>query len=71
MTRICRPLDNAAQQDLFFSSRPVGENYRQFLAMVFDPNNPLTKTALVNNIQRNPATWGCFKGWLKGDALPE
>ena len=45
--------------------------YHAFLAMAFDPIEPLTKRELVENIKRNPSTWKCFESWLEGDKLAE
>ena len=45
--------------------------YHAFLAMAFDPVEPLTKRELVANIKRNPSTWKCFENWLEGDKLAE
>ena len=45
--------------------------YHAFLAMAFDPIEPLTKRELVENIKRNPSTWKCFEGWLEGNKLKD
>jgi hypothetical protein len=53
------------------ASHHNARKYKAFLAMAFDPIEPLTKRELVENIKRNPATWKCFESWLESDKLPD
>ena len=60
------------QMQLFYDTQQQqAGKYRAFLAMAFDPVEPLTKRELIANIQRNPATWKCFESWLDGDKLAD
>jgi len=60
------------QLQMFYDAqRQNARKYKAFLAMAFDPTDPLTKRDLVANIKRNPTTWKCFEHWLEGDNLPD
>ena len=60
------------QLHMFYdASHHNARKYKAFLAMAFDPDEPLTKRELVENIKRNPSTWKCFESWLESDKLPD
>jgi hypothetical protein len=58
-----------SQAHMYYDAEKMaGEVNRTFLELVNHPTNPLTREDLIANIQRRPALWSRFAGWV--DKLP-
>lgn len=47
------------------AARQVADANQTFLELVNSPTNPLTREDLAAAIDRRPALWGRFSGWLE------
>jgi hypothetical protein len=55
-------------QMYYEAERKAGERDRAFMDLVNHPTNPLTREDLARNIERRPALWSRYAGFL--DKLP-
>ena len=57
------------QKQMYYAAeRAAGERDATFMELVNHPTNPLTKEDLLANIERRPALWSRYAGFL--DKLP-
>lgn len=56
-------------QHFELARRKLAEANTTFLELAFHPTNPMTKEELARNIERRPALWSRFAGYL--DTLPD